>query len=149
MSRVGVTIVYRDALFAEGLASLLRANGAVEVFGVVAEGVPALDHVRTMRPSVVILEGDPSKGEDQAFLRRLLETTPCVVEVGLNCEVAAVHQRAQVHHSRRFVDLVARLARRAQLAQEGRKSHDRHTGPARPSHQSRVEEEEEESRCAG
>jgi DNA-binding NarL/FixJ family response regulator len=97
MSRVGVTIVYRDALFAEGLASLLRANGAVEVFGVVAEGVPALDHVRTMRPSVVIREGDPSEGEDPAFLRRLLETTPCVVEVGLNCEVAAVHQCAQVN----------------------------------------------------
>lgn len=120
MGEAGVVIIYRDALFAEGLASLLRADGTVEVIGVLAGEAAAFDQIRTLGPAVVILEGDPPEGEGQAFLERLLDTTPCVVEVGLNHEAVAVHQRAQIRHSRRFVNLVARLARRAPLALERR-----------------------------
>lgn len=120
MSTAGVIIVYRDALFAEGLASLLRADGTVEVIGILAGEAVAFDQIRRLGPAVVILEGDPPEGEGQAFLERLLDTTPCVVEVGLNHEAVAVHQRAQIRHSRRFVNLVARLAKRDPARMNGR-----------------------------
>lgn len=110
MRRAGVVIVYRDALFAQGLASLLRTKGAVEVLGTIATRDAASGRIRTLRPAVVLLEGDASEGERRALLARLLRAAPWVVEVGLHRETVAVHRRAGSRESRRFLDLVAHLA---------------------------------------
>lgn len=112
MSTAGVVIVYRDALFAEGLASLLRSNGAVEILAVLADNEAAANRVRALGPRVVILEGDPAESERPTCLGRLLEAAPCVIEVSLNGETAAVHRREHIGNCTRFVNLVTHLARR-------------------------------------
>jgi DNA-binding NarL/FixJ family response regulator len=120
MSGVGIVIVYHDALFGKGLASLLRADGAVQVLDVLAGDAAAAGRVRALEPAVVVLEGDRPEGDDGALLELLLEAAPCVVQVGLGDDTVAVHQRTQVRHTRRFVSLIARLARQARLGRERR-----------------------------
>jgi len=116
-----VAIVYRDSLFAEGLASLLRTEGSVEVLGVIGTAALTCGQIRRLGPAVVILEGDPAEGECQIPLEQLLATVPYVVEVSLDRATVAVHQRARIGHSRRFVELVARLARRAHSDRQRRR----------------------------
>lgn len=119
MSEAGVVIVYRDALFGQGLASLLREDGAVPVLDVLAGETAAAERVRALEPALVILEGDRLEGNDRSLLEHLLEAAPCVVEVGLDREVVAIHRRTHVGHSSRFVNLVTRLARRSYPGSKG------------------------------
>lgn len=120
MSGVGIVIVYRDALFWRGLASLLHADGAVQVLDVLVGDAAAAGRVRALGPAVVVLEGDKPEGDDGTLLERLLDAVPCVVQVGLGDDTVAVHQRTQVRHSRRFVSLITRLARQARRGRERR-----------------------------
>lgn len=118
--KASVVIVYQDALFAEGLASLLRADGSVQVLAMMAGEAAASDQVQALGPMVVILEGDRPTREDEALLGSLLSATLYVVKVGLHDDTVAVYQRTRVRHSRRFVSLITRLARQARLGRERR-----------------------------
>ncbi|MBI4280444.1 MAG: hypothetical protein HY660_18480 [Armatimonadetes bacterium] len=114
----GVAIIYHDALFAQGIASLLRAAGASNVVGVPAADASAEERIRTLRPSVVIVEGEDQ--DARAHLASLLETAPWVVKVGLDQDTVEIYRRARLENSCALARLVTRLACRGDRMREGR-----------------------------
>lgn len=109
--QAGVVIVYRDALFARGLASLLRAEGTWNVSSLRASEPAAMERIRALGPTVVILEGQEE--EAQEFLAPVLAATPWVIRVGLDGDAVEVYRHARLTRSDPLVRLVTRLARRA------------------------------------
>lgn len=110
--RAHVVIIYRNALFAQGIASLLRAEGVPDVLRVSASEPTAAQRVRALEPSVIIIEG---RHEDTGLLLApLLDMTPWVIRVDLEGAPVDVYRRAHLVPDSALVRLVTRLARRAE-----------------------------------
>lgn len=105
-----ILILYRDALFAHGIASLLRAARSVRVVGVSAEEEETTSLVRALRPAVVILEGPPE--ETRFLLPPLLDATAWVIRVGVDGKAAEIYRHTRLADSYPLVGLITRLARR-------------------------------------
>lgn len=108
--QANVVIVYRDALFARGLASILRAEGTRNVSSLHANEPAAIERIRALGPTVVILEGQEE--EARVLLAPVLAATSWVIRVGLDGDAVEVYRHARITRSDPLIRLVTRLARR-------------------------------------
>ena len=109
-ARARVVIIYRNALFARGIASLLRVEGTRDVLGLSAGEPSAAQRVLALEPAVVILEGQHE--DTQCLLVPLLDEIPWVIRVGLDGTPVEIYRHAHLVPDRALVRLVTRLARR-------------------------------------
>lgn len=112
-----VVIIYRNPLFAQGIESLLRAEGISDVVKVAAGERSIPERIRALDPPVVVIED----GHDniQELLPPILAAIPWVVRVGLDGAPAEIYRRAHHAADRTFVRLITRIARRVGRAQAG------------------------------
>lgn len=74
--RIRVVLVDDHALFREGVASILRADGRLEVVGQGASGAEAVRLVRELRPDVLLLDVEMPGDDVTTTLQRLRATVP-------------------------------------------------------------------------
>jgi len=90
-------IVYRDALFAQGMRSLLEWGQAAAVVGMETNVVKALTAIRALRPEVVIVQESTKGGQPSGlgmFLRQAV--APRVVVLSLEHEYATVYENSRI-----------------------------------------------------
>jgi DNA-binding NarL/FixJ family response regulator len=95
-----VYIVYQNALFAEGIRSLLQDQPAIKVVGAATDRAKALKEIKTLRPSVVLIEesqADPYPPTSWALLHQ--KTAGRVVALDPGHNFATVYDRRSVHIS--------------------------------------------------
>ncbi len=79
---IRVCVVEDQTLVREGLESLLHLTDDIKVVACAADGIAALERVRTIRPDIVLLDLAMPKLDGLGFMREALkqgETTPVVI----------------------------------------------------------------------
>jgi len=92
-----VYMVYQHSLFAEGIRSLLRNQPAIQIVGAETDTMKAFNEVRSLKPSVVLIEEsttDPEQSVTWDLLHR--QGAGRVVALNLNHNAATVYDRESV-----------------------------------------------------
>lgn len=113
-----VVIVYRTPLFAQGIESLLRAEGVGGVVKVAAEEASIPERIRNLDPQIVVIEDAHNHVQD--LLPPILEAIPWVIRVALDGAPAEIYRHAHHDTDGTFVRLITRIARRVGREHNGR-----------------------------
>jgi len=86
MKREHVLILYENLLFAKGLLSILRREGIFKVEDLLPRKGNRWKEIKSLRPEVIIVEGDNPLADASNVLRELLKHSQrgCVIGVNLN-----------------------------------------------------------------
>ncbi len=92
-----IYILFRHALFAQGIRSLLHGRRAIQVVGMESDPAKALEAVGALRPEVVIVE-ESDAGIQSPTLGAILERHPAgrVVALDLDHNFATVYDRHRI-----------------------------------------------------
>ncbi|MBI4572696.1 MAG: response regulator transcription factor [candidate division NC10 bacterium] len=95
--RCRIYIVFRHALFAQGIRSLLQGRRAMQVVGMESDPAKALEAVEALRPEVVIVEESDASNQSPT-LTGILQRHPAgrVVALDLDHNFATVYDRRRV-----------------------------------------------------
>lgn len=113
-----VVIVYRTPLFAQGIESLLRAEGVGGVVKVAAGEASIPERIRDLDPQIVVIEDARNHAQD--LLPSILEAIPWVIRVALDGAPAEIYRHAHHQPDSTIVRLIARIARRDGRDHNGR-----------------------------
>lgn len=105
-----VVIVYRTPLFAQGIESLLRADGVGGVVTVAAGEGSIPQRIRDLDPQIVVIEDLHDNVQD--LLPPILEAIPWVIRIGLDGAPAEIYRHAHHEPDSTIVRLITRIARR-------------------------------------
>jgi DNA-binding NarL/FixJ family response regulator len=96
-SPVRIYIVYRDALFAQGMRSLLEWGQTGAIVGMETNVVKALTAIRALRPEVLIVQESTKGGQPSGlgmFLRQAV--APRIIVLSLDHEYATVCENSRI-----------------------------------------------------
>jgi len=97
MRKLRIFILYRHPLFGRGLESLLKQEKGLEVVGAAWGDSKALHQIRSLRPDVVIVEGEANSGQGPS-LWEVLQESPSgrVISVDLEEDQATIYTTSRL-----------------------------------------------------
>lgn len=97
MKKLSVFILYHHPLFGRGLESLLKQERGLEVVGAAWRDPEALHQIRSLRPDVVIVEGEANPGQGPSLWEVLRESpSRRVISVDLEEDEATVYTTSRL-----------------------------------------------------
>ncbi|MCB2229474.1 response regulator transcription factor [bacterium] len=95
LGKPNIIIVDEQTLFREGLASLFRQEGSVNVIGDGCDGLEAVEKAATLRPDVIIMSLTLPKLDAVSTIKRIRKMTPCPEVLALG----ATHNETQMREA--------------------------------------------------
>lgn len=93
-----VFILYRHALFASGISSLLGSQPGLQIVGMDADWSRAAERIDALRPDVVVMDGDSSSADLLEAVGRVIAQAAeiKVIRVSLSSNNASVYRAQQM-----------------------------------------------------
>ncbi len=88
---IRVLLVSRYPLFSQGIQSLLCHHADLEILGCDSDPTRAIEHIKELRPDVVIADSHDSDWNPASVVMRILREGVTATVIGLNLEDNTLH----------------------------------------------------------